>query len=97
MKALEDQSYPARRFAKVGGVTEAELKRLEIAFCYVSNFDLRVTKEMLEEHVELLRRGMLMAKGGTTLKPKLPVMSKQRKMSLRSGHNQRSEVDAVAR
>ena len=97
MKALEDQSYPARRFAKVGGVSEAELKRLEIAFCYVSNFDLRVTEEMLEGHVEQLRRGMLLAKGGTTLKPELPVMNKQKKMSLRSGQNQRAEVDAIAR
>lgn len=92
MKALEDQSYPARRFAKVGGVSEAELKRLEIAFCYVSNFELRVTQEMLEEHVEQLRKGILVPKGGTAFQPKLPVMSKQRKMSLSNGHNERAEV-----
>lgn len=57
MKALEDQSYPARRFSKVGGVSEAELKRLEIAFCFVNNFDLRITKDLLVEHVDLLRKG----------------------------------------
>lgn len=34
MKALEDLTYPHRRFAKVGGVGEAELARLEISFCF---------------------------------------------------------------
>jgi Cyclin len=47
MKALEDHSYPHRRFAKVGGVSETELARLEISFCFLTNFDLRTTKEML--------------------------------------------------
>lgn len=47
MKALEDLSYPHRRFAKVGGVSESELARLEISFCFLTNFDLRTTKEQL--------------------------------------------------
>ena len=50
MKALEDLSYPHRRFAKVGGVSEAELGRLEISFCFVTNFELRVDREGLLEH-----------------------------------------------
>lgn len=37
MKALEDQSYPHRRFAKVGGVSESELGRLEVSFCFVGH------------------------------------------------------------
>lgn len=85
MKALEDQSYPARRFSKVGGVSEAELKRLEIAFCFVSNFDLRITRDMLVEHVDQLRRGVLVPRARTSLKPQLPVVGNKRLMCLQSG------------
>ena len=85
MKTLEDQSYPARRFSKVGGVCEAELRRLEIAFCYVSNFDLRITREMLVEHVDQLREGLLVPLAGTTLTPRLPVLGNKRAMCLRNG------------
>ena len=55
VKALEDRSYPHRRFAKVGGVSEAELKRLEISFCFVINFDLKVNEEMLSSQAVVLR------------------------------------------
>ena len=55
VKALEDRSYPHRRFAKVGGVSEAELKRLEISFCFVINFDLKVNEEMLSGQAVVLR------------------------------------------
>lgn len=47
MKALEDLSYPHRRFAKVGGVSERELSRLEISFCFLTDFELRVDAQML--------------------------------------------------
>lgn len=47
VKALEDRSFPHRRFAKVGGVSEAELKRLEISFCFLTNFDLKVNEAIL--------------------------------------------------
>lgn len=56
MKALEDLSYPHRRFSKVGGVSENELARLEISFCFLTNFDLRTTKEMLLSHALTLRK-----------------------------------------
>jgi hypothetical protein len=55
MKALEDFSYPHRRFSKVGGVGESELARLEISFCFLTNFDLRVTTESLIDHVRSLQ------------------------------------------
>jgi hypothetical protein len=55
MKALEDQSYPHRRFAKVGGVSENELARLEISFCFLTNFELRATREILEKQVLSLK------------------------------------------
>ena len=85
MKALEDQSYPARRFSKVGGVDEAELKRLEIAFCFVSNFDLRITREMLVEHVDQLKRGLLVPRTKSSLQPRLPVLGSKRAVCLRAG------------
>ena len=47
MKALEDLSYPHTRFARVGGVSERELTRLEITFCFLTNFELRVDIQML--------------------------------------------------
>jgi hypothetical protein len=62
MKALEDQSYPHRRFSKVGGVSERELARLEISFCFLTNFDLRTTKEILSKHA-LNLKGISSAQG----------------------------------
>jgi hypothetical protein len=56
MKALEDLSYPHNRFAKVGGVSERELTRLEIAFCFLANFDLRVDSQLLGREAESLWR-----------------------------------------
>ncbi|OAA50338.1 Cyclin PHO80-like protein [Metarhizium rileyi] len=57
MKALEDLSYSHHRFAKVGGVSEAELSRLEINFCFLTGFELVVGEERLWEHWEQLRGG----------------------------------------
>jgi hypothetical protein len=56
MKALEDLSYPHGRFSRVGGVNETELARLEISFCFLTNFDLRTTKEMLLKHATTLKQ-----------------------------------------
>ncbi|RAL15037.1 putative cyclin-dependent protein kinase complex component, partial [Aspergillus homomorphus CBS 101889] len=42
MKTLEDLSYPHSRVARVGGVTERELSKLEVSFCFLADFDLRV-------------------------------------------------------
>ena len=55
MKALEDQIYPHRRFAKVGGVSELELGRLEVSFCFITEFELMVTEEVLSEHCNVMR------------------------------------------
>ncbi len=57
MKALEDLSYPHSRFAKVGGVSEVELGRLEITFCFLTNFELKVDLKMLQEEAASLREG----------------------------------------
>ena len=57
MKALEDQSYPHAKMAKVGGVSEAELARLEIHFCFLTNFELAVTEDSLRSHWQALKSG----------------------------------------
>ncbi|OAP63683.1 hypothetical protein AYL99_02910 [Fonsecaea erecta] len=56
MKALEDLSWPHARFSKVGGVSEGELGRLEITFCYLIDFSLKVDAEMLQREAESLCR-----------------------------------------
>lgn len=55
MKALEDLSYPHARFARVGGVAERELTRLEITFCFLTDFDLRVDAPTLLSQAKLLQ------------------------------------------
>lgn len=57
MKALEDLSYPHSKFAKVGGVSEVELARLEISFCFLTGFELVVDEQSLSAQWELLRSG----------------------------------------
>lgn len=56
MKALEDLSWPHARFSKVGGVSENELGRLEITFCYLMDFTLKVDAAMLQREAESLCR-----------------------------------------
>ncbi|OCT48897.1 cyclin-U2-2 [Cladophialophora carrionii] len=56
MKALEDLSWPHARFSKVGGVSEGELGRLEITFCYLMDFSLKVDSAMLQNEAESLCR-----------------------------------------
>lgn len=51
MKALEDLCWPHARFSKVGGVSEVELGRLEITFCFLMDFELKVDAEMLTREV----------------------------------------------
>ena len=49
MKALEDLNYPHARFAGVGGVGQRELVKLELAMCYLLDFNLRVDEKTLHE------------------------------------------------
>ncbi|KAL8943491.1 MAG: hypothetical protein Q9216_001026 [Gyalolechia sp. 2 TL-2023] len=82
-KAIDDRSYPHKRFARVGGVTERELARLEIAFCYVTDFELRVTREMLEKHARLARDQGRMYKSLIDFRPRMPAMLDKRQMSVK--------------
>ncbi|KAK8019113.1 cyclin-domain-containing protein [Apiospora arundinis] len=64
MKALEDLSYPHAKVARVGGVSEVELARLEISFCFLAGFELVVGEETLRRHWEALRDGQAVNGGG---------------------------------
>jgi hypothetical protein len=57
MKALEDLSYSHSKIAKVGGVSELELARLEVSFCFLTGFELVVGEEKLRAHWDSLRNG----------------------------------------
>lgn len=72
MKALEDLSYPHARFSKVGGVSESELARLEISFCFLTNFELRTTKDRLLEHAVSLKE-ISSLQGSMNFVPKFPL------------------------
>lgn len=83
MKALEDLSWPHGRFSKVGGVTEVELGRLEIAFCFLMNFELRVDAEMLQAEVDTLARAATSAiqDSPVSFEMKAPSKGEKRKAS----------------
>jgi hypothetical protein len=57
MKALEDTSYSMSKMAKVGGVSEVELARLEINFCFLTGFELVCGPVELQEQWDGLRSG----------------------------------------
>lgn len=83
MKALEDLSWPHARFSKVGGVSEVELGRLEIAFCFLMNFELRVDAEMLQAEVDSLARAATSAiqDSPVSFEMQLPPQGEKRKAS----------------
>lgn len=78
MKALEDLSYPHTKIAKVGGVSEVELARLEISFCFLAGFELVVREDLLKKHWQVLREGKIVMDGMEVPKLKL---EKKRKTS----------------
>ncbi|KAM0256102.1 hypothetical protein ACHAQJ_005189 [Trichoderma viride] len=80
MKALEDLSYPHNKIAKVGGVSEVELARLEISFCFLAGFELVVGEEILKKHWEILREGKVQRMVDGMAVPKLK-LEKKRKTS----------------
>ncbi|KAI1419803.1 cyclin-domain-containing protein [Xylaria sp. FL1777] len=65
MKALEDLSYPHAKIAKVGGVSEVELARLEISFCFLAGFELVVGEETLRKHWEMLKQNTNLSSSGS--------------------------------
>lgn len=49
MKVLEDHNWQHSRFAGVGGVPQAGLTRIELAMCYLLDFELFITKDALDQ------------------------------------------------
>lgn len=77
MKALEDMCWPHSRFAKVGGVTEPELGRLEVTFLFLMSFELKVDEATLAKLAESLARSAqgsdsAMLDGPVNMELKLP-------------------------
>ncbi|KAI9166475.1 cyclin-dependent protein kinase complex component [Paramyrothecium foliicola] len=78
MKALEDLSYPHAKVAKVGGVSEVELARLEISFCFLAGFELVVDEDVLKRHWETLKDGKAQQMLSRTEVPTLKLSRKRR-------------------
>ncbi|KKY32046.1 putative cyclin-dependent protein kinase complex component [Diaporthe ampelina] len=75
MKALEDLSYPHAKVAKVGGVSELELARLEISFCFLCGFELVVGAGLLQDHWTNMKNGAGLGAGGGQGRVPLPGLS----------------------
>ncbi|KAF3937894.1 Cyclin-U4-3 [Dactylella cylindrospora] len=55
-KSIEDCTHSQKLFAKVAGLSEVELSKLEVSFCFLTGFDLTVNEAMLRKQSEVLRR-----------------------------------------
>jgi hypothetical protein len=75
MKAHEDLRYPHSRFARVGGVSVHELGRLEISFCFLTNFEFKTSKDALLQHATSLKK-MASLQGSVNFVPTMPPMAK---------------------
>ena len=78
MKALEDMRYAHSRFAKVGGVSELELGRLEISFCYLTSFELKVDVETLQKEADESKEGRYGSGLSASFQPKLPIRHRKK-------------------
>ena len=96
MKALEDLCYPHNRFAKVGGVSEIELARLEISFCFLMDFDLKVDAAMLWQEATMLKNNPSYRDRGTTFEPRAFSLSEKRKISPSLTHQSARKQIAVS-
>ncbi|CAH1414437.1 unnamed protein product [Lactuca virosa] len=67
-KILDDVHYNNAFYARVGGVTNAELNRLEVEFLFMLDFELTVTSRVFESYCLHLEREMILWNGTTTLK-----------------------------
>lgn len=96
-KALDDLCHAHTRFAKVGGVTERELGRLEVSFCFVTNFELKVDEKMLLSHAKLIRGGKNLFVLHASFQPKLPpVIANRALMMAQTKANSLASSDAPA-
>ena len=80
-KALEDNKWTQDRMAMVGGVSKNQLKNLEVALCFLLDFDLWVDDKVLATRMFLLQQAAREGKGargklGDSFKLKLPLRKK---------------------
>ncbi|KAG5366418.1 Cyclin-U1-1 [Yarrowia sp. B02] len=53
-KVIEDLTYPHKRFSMAGGVSKADLFKLEIAFLFLIDFDIKIDAPVLNRHMQKL-------------------------------------------
>lgn len=82
MKALEDLRYPQDRFAGVGGVRESELHLLEIAVCYLTNFELQVSNDLLYRKMLAFQAAAFQA---NMMSRKIPSTEMKLRLPMRTG------------
>ena len=93
-KAIDDRNYPHTRFARVGGVNEGELARLEIAFCFVTNFELKVTSDRLEKYAGMARNQARIYKSLADFRPRMPARLNKRNMAIKKAGEETTEAEA---
>lgn len=49
---IEDLTYPHKRFSMAGGVSKVDLFKLEIAFLFLIDFDIKIDAPVLNRHLE---------------------------------------------
>jgi hypothetical protein len=81
-KALEDNKWTQDRMAKVGGVSKTQLMNLEVALCFLLDFDLWVDDRVLATRTFLLQQAARHGQGargklGDSFKLKLPMRNKR--------------------
>lgn len=72
-KMLDDVHYNNTFYARVGGVTNLELNRLEIELLFLLNFELTVHSRVFESYCQQLEKEMLL--NTATLKIERPLIS----------------------
>lgn len=97
-KANDDRNYPHKRFAEVGGVSPSELGKLEIAFCFVTNFGLRVTMEMLQEHAQIAKDTETIWRELRDFRPRMPEELEKRSLGVEAHRKEMkgTETEAAA-
>ncbi|MCD7451319.1 Cyclin-U1-1 [Datura stramonium] len=74
-KMLDDAHYDNAFYARVGGVSNAELNRLELELLFLLDFGVNVSARVFESYCQYLEMEMLSNNIGTTLKIEKPSMN----------------------
>ena len=81
-KALEDNKWTQDRISQVGGITKTQLMNMEVALCFLLDFDLWVDDRVLATRMFLLQQAAKQGLGahgnlGDSFKLKLPLRNKR--------------------